>query len=268
MSRRLLRLCIAGPTASGKTAVAVELARSSLPVDVVSVDSAMVYRRMDIGTAKPDAATLRAEIAPHALIDIRDPWPSPTRPGEFPTPTPWRLDRSKVPLGRPMMPLAGGRHAAVFSRVASRGWPHLPAGRCRPNCARAGLDAQALHAKAGRHCTQNSRATGRPGCRGAHRCRRPAANPARTGSVSPHRRADVASCRFRALPGRLPTACRCVALVPGDREAMKRQIDARFRRDAQTRFRGGGAASARHARDARGKRVDAGSRVPATLATC
>ncbi len=59
-----------GPTASGKTDVAVELAER-LPVDIISVDSAMVYREMDIGTAKPDAATLTR--APHRLIDIRDP---------------------------------------------------------------------------------------------------------------------------------------------------------------------------------------------------
>jgi tRNA dimethylallyltransferase len=59
-----------GPTASGKTQLAVEL-RERFPVDIISVDSALVYRGMDIGTAKPDAATLRR--APHALIDIRDP---------------------------------------------------------------------------------------------------------------------------------------------------------------------------------------------------
>ena len=59
-----------GPTASGKTAVAVDLVQQ-LPLDIVSVDSALVYRGMDIGTAKPDAETLR--IAPHRLIDIRDP---------------------------------------------------------------------------------------------------------------------------------------------------------------------------------------------------
>lgn len=59
-----------GPTASGKTAMAIEL-RRRYPVDIISVDSALVYRGMDIGTAKPDAATLA--VAPHALIDIRDP---------------------------------------------------------------------------------------------------------------------------------------------------------------------------------------------------
>jgi tRNA dimethylallyltransferase len=59
-----------GPTASGKTDVAIELCQR-FPMDVISVDSALVYRGMDIGTAKPDEATLRA--TPHRLIDIRDP---------------------------------------------------------------------------------------------------------------------------------------------------------------------------------------------------
>lgn len=59
-----------GPTASGKTALAVELVER-LPLDIISVDSALIYRGMDIGTAKPDHTTL--EIAPHRLIDIRDP---------------------------------------------------------------------------------------------------------------------------------------------------------------------------------------------------
>ncbi len=59
-----------GPTASGKTALAVELAQR-LPVELISVDSALVYRDMDIGTAKPDAATLA--VAPHHLIDIISP---------------------------------------------------------------------------------------------------------------------------------------------------------------------------------------------------
>jgi tRNA dimethylallyltransferase len=59
-----------GPTASGKTAAAVELVQH-LPVEIISVDSALVYRDMNIGTAKPDAATLA--IAPHHLLDVIDP---------------------------------------------------------------------------------------------------------------------------------------------------------------------------------------------------
>jgi tRNA dimethylallyltransferase len=59
-----------GPTASGKTGVALDLARS-LPVEIVSVDSALVYRGMNIGTAKPDAETLRR--VRHHLVDVIDP---------------------------------------------------------------------------------------------------------------------------------------------------------------------------------------------------
>lgn len=59
-----------GPTASGKTQLAVQLVQE-FPFEIVSVDSAMVYREMDIGTAKPDQAIL--DIAPHRLINIRDP---------------------------------------------------------------------------------------------------------------------------------------------------------------------------------------------------
>jgi len=59
-----------GPTASGKTAMAVELVKR-FPLEIISVDSALVYRGMDIGTARPDAEVL--DVAPHRLIDIRDP---------------------------------------------------------------------------------------------------------------------------------------------------------------------------------------------------
>jgi tRNA dimethylallyltransferase len=63
-------ICLAGPTASGKTRIAVELMQSGR-FEIISVDSALVYRGLDIGAGKPDAATLA--LAPHRLIDIRDP---------------------------------------------------------------------------------------------------------------------------------------------------------------------------------------------------
>jgi tRNA dimethylallyltransferase len=59
-----------GPTASGKTALAIELC-NNLPCEIISVDSALIYRGMDIGTAKPSLAELKQ--APHQLIDILDP---------------------------------------------------------------------------------------------------------------------------------------------------------------------------------------------------
>ena len=63
-------LALVGPTASGKTALALSLAQQ-LPLEIISMDSALVYKGMDIGTAKPSHEELQA--VPHHLIDIRDP---------------------------------------------------------------------------------------------------------------------------------------------------------------------------------------------------
>ncbi|MEN9422673.1 MAG: tRNA ((37)-N6)-dimethylallyltransferase MiaA [Pseudomonadota bacterium] len=63
-------ICIMGPTGTGKTDLAIEL-HKHFPVEIISVDSALVYKGMDIGSAKPDAATLAQ--APHRLIDFLDP---------------------------------------------------------------------------------------------------------------------------------------------------------------------------------------------------
>lgn len=64
-------ICLAGPTASGKTALAVRLAQE-LDGEVVSCDSMQVYRRMDIGTAKPTGAEMQG--IPHHMIDVAEPW--------------------------------------------------------------------------------------------------------------------------------------------------------------------------------------------------
>ena len=64
-------ICIAGPTASGKTALAVALARE-LDGEVVSCDSMQVYKRMDIGTAKPSPEERQG--IPHHMIDVAEPW--------------------------------------------------------------------------------------------------------------------------------------------------------------------------------------------------
>ncbi|MAD15565.1 MAG: tRNA (adenosine(37)-N6)-dimethylallyltransferase MiaA [Alteromonadaceae bacterium] len=63
-------ILLMGPTASGKTALAIELCQA-LPCEIISVDSALIYKEMDIGTAKPTAEELAQ--APHRLIDILDP---------------------------------------------------------------------------------------------------------------------------------------------------------------------------------------------------
>jgi tRNA dimethylallyltransferase len=131
-----------GPTASGKSALAVKAA-GQLPVEIVSMDSALVYRGMDIGTAKPDAA-LRARV-PHHLIDLID-------PDQTYSAGRWREDaiskiqevisRQKIPLlvggtmlyyraltaGLDQLPQAdAGVRAQIDAEAARRGWPALHA---------------------------------------------------------------------------------------------------------------------------------------------
>src|SRR6186713_981727 len=77
--KRPLAIALMGPTASGKTALAMEWAQR-LGGEIVSVDSALVYRGLDIGAAKPEAAMLAA--VPHHLIDVREPW-QPYSAAEF-----------------------------------------------------------------------------------------------------------------------------------------------------------------------------------------
>lgn len=70
MNHNRFIVCLAGPTASGKSAATLALARH-WPIEIINVDSATIYRQMDIGTAKPGAD--EQHIVPHHLLDIRDP---------------------------------------------------------------------------------------------------------------------------------------------------------------------------------------------------
>ena len=112
-------LFLMGPTATGKTALAVELSQQ-LPVEIISVDSAMVYREMDIGTAKPDPEILRA--APHRLIDICDPV-EPYSAGRFCRDAVDAImeihDKGNIPL------LVGG--TGLYFRTLEQGFSELPA---------------------------------------------------------------------------------------------------------------------------------------------
>lgn len=108
-----------GPTASRKTEFAIGLCKR-LPCEVISVDSALVYRGMNIGTAKPDADTLRR--VPHRLIDIRDPEDSYSA-GDFVRDA--RAEMGEI-LSRGRIPLLVGGTMMYF-RALSEGIADLPA---------------------------------------------------------------------------------------------------------------------------------------------
>lgn len=109
-----------GPTASGKTDIAMGL-REHLPVDIISVDSAQVYRQMNIGSAKPDPETLKQH--PHRLIDIRDPVEAYSA-GDFLKDAKTQMDEitaaGRIPL------LVGG--TMLYFKVLLEGLAELPPG--------------------------------------------------------------------------------------------------------------------------------------------
>lgn len=133
-----------GPTAAGKTDLAMALA-DALPCELISVDSALIYRGMDIGTAKPSRELLARY--PHRLIDIRDPAESYSA-AEF------RADalaamaeataRGRIPL------LVGG--TMLYYKALLEAWPTCPAPI--PRCARRSRPRP--RPKVGRRCTGNS----------------------------------------------------------------------------------------------------------------
>ncbi|MEE4173133.1 MAG: tRNA (adenosine(37)-N6)-dimethylallyltransferase MiaA [Xanthomonadales bacterium] len=108
-----------GPTAAGKTGLAVDLVQQ-FPLDIISVDSALVYRGMDIGTAKPDAETLA--MAPHRLIDLREPT-EPYSAAEFRDDA-WREMEAIWAAGRTPL-LVGG--TVLYFRALLEGLAPLPA---------------------------------------------------------------------------------------------------------------------------------------------
>jgi tRNA dimethylallyltransferase len=201
-----------GPTASGKSALAIKVA-ARLPVEIVSMDSALVYRGMDIGTAKPGAA-LRARV-PHHLIDIIDPDQSYSA-GR------WRedairtvssvLQRKNIPLlvggtmlyyraliaGLDALPQADSRiRAAIDAEAARRGWPELHAELQRVDPAAAQRippnDAQRIQ-----RALEVWRLTGKP-----------------------------LSALQGAAKSELPFALKGIAIVP-DREVLGQKIEKRF----------------------------------------
>jgi tRNA dimethylallyltransferase len=125
-------ICLMGPTASGKTDLAIRLA-TILPVEIISVDSAMIYRGMDIGTAKPHADTLKR--IPHHLIDCLDPAQSYSV-GQFCEEVS-RLIGSMIARGRTPL-LVGG--TMMYFHALQRGLAPLPA---RDEAVRAEIEKKA-----------------------------------------------------------------------------------------------------------------------------
>lgn len=135
-----------GPTASGKTALAIQLTQQ-LPCDIISVDSALVYRGLDIGTAKPDAETLR--LAPHRLLGIRDPSEAYSV-GQFRTDALREIAditaHDRIPL------LVGG--TMLYFRALQKGLAELPQADQKIR-ARLSHDAETLGLQALHHRLQN-----------------------------------------------------------------------------------------------------------------
>ncbi len=203
-----------GPTASGKTGVAVELARH-FPVEIVSVDSALVYRRMDIGTAKPDLTT-RLKV-PHHLIDLIDPtegYSAAQFCEDALEAMSGIVERERVPL------LTGG--TMLYFKALQEGLSDLPAADAD---IRMVIDAMAIEA----------------GWPAIHRELK-RIDPATAERLDPNdaqriQRAMeifyltdkpmselIAAGRSASLPYRLIT----IALIPGDRAALHQRIAARF----------------------------------------
>jgi tRNA dimethylallyltransferase len=203
-----------GPTASGKTGVALELARH-FPVEIVSVDSALVYRRMDIGTAKPDLA-IRLEV-PHHLIDIIDPtgnYSAAQFCDDALEAMRGIVERNRVPL------LTGG--TMLYFKALQDGLSDLPAA---DTDIRVVIDAMA--AKAGwpaihRELERIDPATAeRLDPNDAQRIQRAMEIFYLTGKPMSEL---IAAGRSASLPYRMIP----IALIPGDRAALHRRIAARF----------------------------------------
>lgn len=212
-------VCLLGPTASGKTAAALALAARA-PIEIISMDSALVYREMDIGTAKPSAAELAA--VPHHLIDIIDPADSYSA-AQFVADTNALVEsiraRGREPLivggtmlyykaltqGLNDLPQADPQVRVELDRLAEeRGWPALhamlaqvdpvTAARLAPN------DSQRIQ-----RALEIHRLTGQPM------------------SALLAREADA-----RTFDGQAGSRFRAIALEPSDRAVLHARIEARF----------------------------------------
>jgi tRNA dimethylallyltransferase len=202
-----------GPTCSGKTAAAIELVQR-LPLEIISVDSAMIYRGMDIGTAKPTPEVLAR--APHRLIDIRDPAESYSA-GEFRIDALAAIDairrRGRVPL------LVGG--TGLYFRALERGLSPLPpADAATREALKAEADRQGWPALHARLATVDPQAAARVHPHDPQRIQRALEVHALTGrSLTDW---------WGAHGSKFPYTVWKFVLCPDDREELRRRAAARF----------------------------------------
>ncbi|WP_223807343.1 tRNA (adenosine(37)-N6)-dimethylallyltransferase MiaA [Montanilutibacter psychrotolerans] len=204
-----------GPTASGKTALALDWA-ARLGGEIVSVDSALVYRGLDIGAAKPGADELAA--VPHHLIDVRDPW-QPYSAAEFASDARAAIDgivaRGRVPI------LAGG--TGLYFHALLQGLSAMPEADAT---VRAQIEAEAgerswatLHAELSRI---DPRAAARIHATDAQRIQR---------ALEVYRLSGRTISDWRDAPSpqaRLPCRVLKLVLVPHERALLHQRIEQRF----------------------------------------
>ena len=205
-----------GPTASGKTAVALALAQR-FPIEVVSVDSAQVYRGMDVGTAKP--TTEERERVPHHLIDIIEPTEAYSA-GRF------RDDALRLVgeiAGRGRIPVLAGGTMLYFSALA-KGLADLPPAQPK---LRAELEAEAardgwpaLHA---RLASVDPEAAARLKPTDAQRIQRAL-------EVHRHTGRSLSSLQAESKKAAMPFEALRIALEPSERRVLHERIAERFRR--------------------------------------
>lgn len=203
-----------GPTASGKTALACAL-RERFALELVSVDSALVYRGMDIGTAKPDVATLARH--PHALIDLRDP-AQPYSAADFRADA-WSAMERITAQGRVPV-LVGG--TGLYFRALQQGLSALPqaAPAIRARLAQEAAEQgwPALHARLQR---LDPAAASRIGCNDAQRLQRALEVIELTGRPLSEQQRGGSGERF-------PWRVLKLALLPADRALLHQRIAQRF----------------------------------------
>ena len=203
-----------GPTASGKTGAAVALA-AALPVEIISVDSALVYRDMDIGTAKPDAATLQQ--APHHLINLIPPTQAYSAANFRQDALDLMADisaRGRIPL------LVGG--TMLYFKALEQGMSGLPEADAQ---VRMGLDAEAaaigwpaMHAKLAK---VDALTAARLATNDSQRIQR----ALEVHAISGRRLSDLIAEQSSQV---LPYQVLKIALLPSDRQLLHERIAMRF----------------------------------------